>query len=171
MKLSYIFLLVTICYFSQLVSSHSWKGKVYYTKYGRQLDRYQAIDLSLTDLELRLADFPLNLSLLQYECYTDDNNYPCTFNLFAKDRSSEYANFASEYKVFLDEIGMADDGRCFVLEFKELEEVTPYMFCVNSDTSETTKKLLKSLRNAYTELVQSLPLEKLPDDVDLNEEF
>lgn len=66
---------------------------------------------------------------------------------------------------------MADDGRCFVLEFKELEEVTPYMFCVNSDTSETTKKLLKSLRNAYTELVQSLPLEKLPDDVDLNEEF
>jgi len=48
-------------------------------KYGHPLDAYTDIALTLDDLELKLADFPLNLKHLQYECYTEETNYPCSF--------------------------------------------------------------------------------------------
>jgi len=71
----------------------------------------------------------------------------------------------------MNEIGTEDDGRCFVLEILELDEIVPYMMCVKAQTAESSKKLLKALRNAYTELVISMPLEQIPDDVEDNEEF
>lgn len=75
------------------------------------------------------------------------------------ERSDDYANFDSESKKFMSEIGTTDDGRCFVLEILEVEDIIPYMICVKAPTPESSKKLLKDIRNAYTELVISMPLE------------
>jgi len=58
-----------------------------------------------------------------------------------------------------------------VLEFLELDTIVPYLICVKAPTSADAKKLLKGIRNAYSELIQSMPLEKLPDDVEFNDEF
>jgi len=46
------------------VVGHSWKGRVFYTKYGKALDSYTDIDLTLDNLDLKLATFPLNLKHL-----------------------------------------------------------------------------------------------------------
>jgi len=122
-------------------------------KLGTPLDRYQDFALSLRDLELKLGDFPLNLKKLQYECYTSDNSYPCTFTDFAHQRSKEYGNFLAESKKFLAKIDFSDDGRCFVLEFEEMENIVPYLFCVKSQNTKEARNLIKSLRDAYSELV------------------
>jgi hypothetical protein len=50
-------------------------------------------------------------------------------------------------------------------------DLTPYLICVKAETAVEAKKLQKDIRNAYTKLVQSMPLEQLPDDVSDNEEF
>lgn len=140
-------------------------------RYGHPLDSYTDIAMSLNDLELKLADFPLNLKHLQYECFTPDTNFPCSFGQFAIDRSDEFANFGPESKKFLTQVGSEDDGRCFVLEMLEDSDLIPYMICVKATTAVEAKKLQKDIRNAYTDLVQSMPLEQLPDDVSDNEEF
>jgi len=46
------------------VIGHSWSGRVFYMKYGHPLDKYTDIALTLDNLELKLADFPLNLKHL-----------------------------------------------------------------------------------------------------------
>jgi hypothetical protein len=56
-------------------------------------------------------------------------------------------------------VGSEDDGRCFVLEMLEDDDLIPYLICVKGETAVEAKKLLKHIRNAYTELVQSMPLE------------
>jgi len=101
-------------------------------KLGTPLERYTDMAFSLNDLELKLGDFPLNLKKLNYECYTDEQSYPCSFADFTKQRSKIYGNFASESKKFLAKTDMSDDGRCFVLEFSESDNVVPYLFCVKS---------------------------------------
>lgn len=53
----------------------------------------------------------------------------------------------------------------------EDSDLIPYLICVKGETAVEAKKLQKDIRNAYTELVQSMPLEQLPDDVSDNEEF
>lgn len=48
------------------------------------------------------------------------------------ERKDDYANFASESRKFMNEIGTEDDGRCFVLEILEVEDIIPYMICVKA---------------------------------------
>jgi len=41
----------------------------------------------------------------------------------------------------MTEIGTSDDGRCFVLEFLDLDEIVPYMICVKATEPTSAKKL------------------------------
>jgi len=58
---------------------------------------------------------------------------------------------------------------CIVLELKEGSTIFPWYLCpVNeNDQLELNKAILK----AYNTYVKSVPIENLPDDVDLHSEF
>lgn len=56
-----------------------------------------------------------------------------------------------------------------MLEFELNDEVSPWYVC--PEKKEEFSKFQEIVRNVYSKEIVSVPIDNLPDDVELNEEF
>jgi len=124
------------------------------------------VPLSLIDGAITIADFSFAFSDIQYECYQLGNGDPCLTADFVEKRDTKYPNFEKDSEKLLNAI---DQKKCIVLELKEDDLVWPWSVCPKE--AADVSKLQRIIRDTFSEEVTSMPLEEMPDDVKIGDEF